>query len=34
MIGAFQSGYCFHIPWLAQAFADFLCVVGFDVFLL
>ena len=32
MIGAFQSGYCFHVPWLPQAFAGFLCVVGFDVF--
>ena len=23
MIGAFQSGYCFHVPWLPQAFAGF-----------
>ena len=31
MIGVFQFDYCFHVPWLPQAFAGFSCVVGFDV---
>ena len=31
VIGAFRSGYCFHVPWFPQAFAGFSCVVGLDV---
>ena len=34
VIGAFQSGYCYHVPWFPQAFAGFSCVVGFHVFFL
>ena len=31
VIGAFRSGYCFHVPWFPHAFAGFSCVVGLDV---
>ena len=31
VIGAFRSGYCFHVPWFPHPFAGFSCVVGLDV---